>query len=89
MACFNEHDATGCDLPLGATLTFNDEAEQYLVALVLRPGHSPAKRGATGLVRTLLRRLRGAFPQAALRVRVDGGVAGNEWLDVLETERVE
>ena len=29
------------------------------------------------------------LPQAALRVRVDGGVAGNDWLEVLETERVE
>jgi len=89
LAFFNGHDDTWCDLPLVATLTFNDEAEQYLVAIVLRPGNSPAKRGATGLLRPLLRRLRGAFPKAALRVRVDGGFAGNEWLDFLEAERVE
>lgn len=72
-----------------ATLTFNDEAEQYLVAIVLRPGNSPAKRGAVGLLRARLRRLRRAFPGAALRVRVDGGFAGNDWLDVLEAQRVE
>jgi len=86
---FNGHYDTWCYLPLVATLTFNDEAEQYLVAIVLRPGNSPAKRGATGLLRTLLRRLRRAFPKAALRVRVDGGFAGNDWLDFLEAERVE
>ena len=36
----------GATLPLVATLTFKDEAEQYLVAIVLRPGNSPAKPGA-------------------------------------------
>ncbi len=86
---FNGHDDAWCDLPLVVTLTFNDEAEPYLVAIVLRPGNSPAKRGAVGLLRTLLRRLRRAFPGAALRVRVDGGFAGNDWLDFLETQRVE
>jgi hypothetical protein len=88
-AFFNGHYDTWCYLPLVATLTFNDEAEQYLVAIVLRPGNSPATRGARGLLRTLVRRLRQAFPTAALRVRVDGGFAGNDWLDVLEVQRVE
>jgi Transposase DDE domain len=32
---------------------------------------------------------RRAFPGATPRVRVDGGFAGNDWLDVLETQRVE
>lgn len=86
---FNGHYDTWCYLPLVATLTFNDEAEQYLVAIVLRPGNSPATRGAFGLLRTLLRRLRRAFPGTALRVRVDGGFAGNDWLDFLEAQRVE
>jgi len=86
---FNGHYDTWCYLPLVATLTFNDEAEQYLGAIVLRPGNSPATRGAAGLLRTLLRRLRHAFPGAALRVRVDGGFAGNAGLDCLEAQRVE
>lgn len=86
---FNGHYDTWCYLPLVATLTFNDEAEQYLVAIVLRPGNSPATRGAYGLLRTLVRRLRRAFPGAALRVRVDGGFAGHDWLEGLETLRVE
>lgn len=89
LAFFNGHYDTWCYLPLVATLTFNDEAEQYLVAIVLRPGNSPAKHGAFGLLRTLLRRLRRAFPGAPLRVRVDGGFAGNDWLEVLEAEQVE
>jgi hypothetical protein len=89
LAFFNGHYDTWCDLPLVATLTFNDEAEQYLVAIVLRPGNSPAKHGAFGLLRTLLRQLRRAFPGTSVRVRVEGGFAGNDWLDCLEAERVE
>ena len=86
---FNGHYDTWCYLPLVATLTFNNEADQYLVAIVLRPGNSPATRGAHGLLRMLVRHLRRAFPGAALRVRVDGGFAGNAWLDCLEAQRVE
>jgi hypothetical protein len=86
---FNGHYDTWCYLPLVATLTVNDESEHYLVAIVLRPGNSPATRGARGLLRTLVRRLRQAFPTAALRVRVDGGFAGKNWLNVLEAQRVE
>lgn len=86
---FNGHYDTWCYLPLVATLTFNDEAAQYLVAIVLRPGNSPATQGARGLLRTLMRPLRRAFPGATLRVRVDGGFAGNDWLECLETQGVE
>ena len=63
---FNRHYDTWCYLPLIATLTFNDEAEQYLVAIVLRPSNSPATRSAHGLLRTLVRHLRRAFPGATL-----------------------
>jgi Transposase DDE domain group 1 len=86
---FNGHYDTWCYLPLVATLTFNAEPTQYLVAAVLRPGNSPAKRGALGVLARLLRRLRVAFPGAALRVRLDGGYASPEVLDFLEAEAVE
>jgi hypothetical protein len=89
LSFFNGHYDTWCYLPLVATLTFNAEPTQYLVAAVLRPGTSPAKRGALGLLRRLLRRLRVAFPRAILRVRLDGGFANPEVLDVLEGEAVE
>ena len=64
---FNGHYDTWCYLPLVATLTFNDEPTQYLVAAVLRPGNSPAKRGALGLLRAAVspscaRPFRGATP---------------------------
>ena len=86
---FNGHYDTWCYLPLVATLTFNAEPTQYLVAAVLRPGNSPAKRGAIGILTRLCRRLRAAFPRARLRVRLDGGFASPEVLDFLDAEGVE
>jgi hypothetical protein len=86
---FNGHYDTWCYLPLVATLTFNAEPTQYLVAAVLRPGNSPAKRGALGILTRLCRRLRAAFPRARLRIRLDGGFASPEVLDFLDVEGVE
>jgi hypothetical protein len=83
---FNGHYDTWCYLPLAATLTFNAEPTQYLVAAVLRPGNSPAKRGAIGLLTRLVPRLRAAFPRAIVRVRLDGGFASPEVLDFLDAE---
>jgi hypothetical protein len=89
LAFFNGHYDTWCYLPLIGTLTFNNERIQYLVAAVLRPGTGPTARGAIGLLRRLFATLRTAFPSARLRVRLDGGFAGNPLVDFLEAERVE
>jgi Transposase DDE domain group 1 len=86
---FNGHYDTWCYLPLVATLTFNAEPTQYLVAAVLRPGNSAAKHGAIGLLRRLCARLRAAFPTAILRIRLDGGFASPEVFEFLEAEGVE
>jgi hypothetical protein len=86
---FNGHYATACYLPLVATLTFDDEPTQYLVGIVLRPGHSTATHGAIGRLRALCAQLRAAFPAARLRVRLDGGFTGNPLFDFLEAEGVE
>jgi hypothetical protein len=86
---FNGHYDTWCYLPVVATVTFNDEAEQYAVAAVLRPGNAPAPRGARGILRRLLGKLRTAFPQATLRVRLDGGFAHPKLFTFLEQQQVE
>jgi Transposase DDE domain group 1 len=88
-AFFNGHYDTWCYLPLLGFVTFNDEAEQYLVFALLRPGTSPAKLGLPGRLRTLFWKLRAAFPGARLRVRLDGGFAGEDVLSFLEAEGVE
>jgi hypothetical protein len=86
---FNGHYDTWCYLPIVATVTFNDEAAQYAVAAVLRPGNAPATRGARGLLRRLLGKLRDAFPKATFRVRLDGGFAHPKLFTFLERQQVE
>ena len=70
-------------------LTFNEEADQYLFAYVLRPGNASAGVGAIGILSRLLPRLREAFPRARLRVRLDGGFAAAEMFAFLEREGLE
>jgi hypothetical protein len=83
---FNAHYDCWCYLPLLAFLTFDDEAEQYLCAAMLRPGNAPATRGARGLLRRLIDLLRLAFPKARFLVRLDGGFATPEIFDLLDAE---
>jgi Transposase DDE domain group 1 len=86
---FNGHYDTWCYLPVVATVTFNDEPEQFAVAAVLRPGNAPAPRGGQGSLRPPLGKLCAAFPQAAFRVRLDGGFAHPKLFTFLERQRVE
>jgi len=86
---FNGHYDTWCYLPVVATVTFDDEAEQYAVAAVLRPGHAPASLGACGLLRRLIRQLRAAFRSPTIRVRLDGGFATPTVFTFLEAQQVE
>ena len=81
---FNWHYDTYCYLPMVGFLTFNREVEQYLVTAVLRPGNAPGSAGAVGLLRRLIDRLRQAFPDAKVRVRLDGGFASPEVLAFLD-----
>ena len=86
---FNGHYDTWCYLPVAGFIQFDDEPEQYLFAYVLRPGNADAKLGAIGILRRVLKRLRRAFPQAKVLVRLDGGFAGPEMFKFLEGARVD
>src|SRR6202008_82877 len=83
---FNWHYDTYCYLPMVGFLTFDQEPEQYLFTAVLRTGNAPGSAGAVGLLRRLIERLRRAFPDAKIRVRLDGGFAVPEVLDFLDRE---
>jgi hypothetical protein len=83
---FNAHYDTYCYLPAVAFLTFDDEPDQYLVAAVLRPGNASGSRGAVGILSRLIPRLGKAFPNAVIRVRLDGGFATPEVLDFLDCQ---
>ena len=82
----NSHYDTWCYLPVMGFITFNDEAEQYLCAAVLRPGNVTASAGAVGILRRLMDMIRASFPKVRIRVRLDGGFAHPGLLDFLDAE---
>jgi hypothetical protein len=65
MSFFNGHYDNWCYLPLLGFVSFDDEAEQYLCAAVLRPGNVTAHVGAVGILRRLLLMIRSFFPTCA------------------------
>ena len=83
-ALFNGYYETWCYLPLIATVTFNSEPMQHVVAALLRPGTGAATRGVRGLLRRLFAKLRALFPRARLRVRADAGFAEAKLLRFLD-----
>jgi len=89
LALFNGYSDTWCYLPLIATVTFNTEPLQHVVAAVLRPGTGAATRGVRGLLRRLFSKLRTLFPRARLRVRADAGFAEGKLLAFLDAAGVE
>lgn len=89
LSFFNGHYDSWCYLPVAGFLTFNEEPEQHLFAYVLRAGNAPAKLGAIGILRRVLQRLRAAFPQARVLVRLDGGFAAAELFEFLESSGVD
>jgi hypothetical protein len=88
-AFFNGYYDTWCYLPLIATVAFNTEPMQHVVAALLRPGTGAATRGVRGLLRRLFTKLRALFPGARLRVRADAGFAEAKLLCFLERAGVE
>ena len=86
---FNAHYNNHCYLPTVGFFTFGEEREQFAFTALLRPGNVKATLGAVGLLQRTFARLREAFPQARIRVRLDGGFASPEMFDFLEEESVE
>jgi len=62
LSFFNGHYDSWCYLPVMGFVSFNEEAEQYLCAAVLRPGNATAAVGAVGLLRRLVNMVRSYFP---------------------------
>jgi hypothetical protein len=89
LSFFNGHYGSWCYLPLACFLQFNEEPDQYLFACVLRGGDAPATEGVEAILRRVLARLRKAFGNIAIRVRLDGGFATPELFDFLEGQRLE
>ncbi len=78
--------------PLVISLSFDDDPEQYVVAVRLRPGKSKEDRAVVPFLRRLIEKLRKLFAKARLRVRADSGFGKSprllEALDALPVEYV-
>ena len=86
LSFFNGHYDTWCYLPVMGFVSFNDEAEQYLCAAVLRPGNVTAAVGAVAMLRRLVRMIRHHLPGVRIRVRLDGGFAHPAVLEFLDAQ---
>ena len=86
---FNAYFDRHCLYPLLATIQFDREPDQHLVAALWRPGTAHAALGTRAILRRLLRRLESAFPRAKLRVRADAGFATPRIYDYLERQGLE
>jgi hypothetical protein len=86
LSFFNGYYDSWCYLPVMGFVSFNEEAEQYLCAAVLRPGNATASVGAVGLLRRLIGMIRSYFPGVTIRVRLDGGFAHPAVLDFLDAQ---
>jgi hypothetical protein len=86
LSFFNGHYDTWCYLPVMGFVGFNDEAEQYLCAAVLRPGNVTAAVGAVAMLRRLVAMIRRSLPGVQIRVRLDGGFAHPAVLAFLDAQ---
>src|ERR1700723_1237622 len=86
LSFFNGHYDSWCYLPVMGFVSFNDEAEQYLCAAVLRPGNVTAPVGAAGVLRRLVKMIRRHIPGAEIRVRLDGGFASPAVFEFLDAQ---
>jgi hypothetical protein len=64
-------------------MIFDAESGQ-LVSALLRPGNVHASRGAAGLLRRVIRRIKQRFPQVQIAVRADSGFCAPLLLETLE-----
>jgi hypothetical protein len=86
---FNTHYDNWCYLPQTIFIRFNDEGEQYLVGVMLRPGNASATLWTPWVLRRLVELLRKTWPKIRIRVRLDGGFASPHIFDLLEQLQVE
>ena len=82
LSFFNAHYDNYCYLPMACFVQFDEEPDQYLFAYVLRAGDAPSSLGAVTLLSRSIKLLKKQFKETRIRVRLDGGFATAEVLDL-------
>ena len=78
LAFFHGYYDEHCYLPLLVFAQAEGEGEQELIGALLRPGNVHGGHRAMSLIRTLVRRLRAAFPECVIELRADSDLARPE-----------
>lgn len=78
LAFFHGYYDEHCYLPLLVFAQADGEGEQELIGALLRPGNVHGGHRAMALIRTLVRRLRAAFPECVIELRADSALARPE-----------
>ncbi len=90
LAFYDGHYDTYSYKPLVVSLSFDDDPEQYVVAVRLRPGKSKEDRTLLPFLRRLVKKLRALFKKARVRVRADSGFGKSpRLLDALDALPIE
>jgi hypothetical protein len=90
LAFYDGHYDTYSYKPLVVSLSFDDDLEQYVVAVRLRPGKSKEDRTVIPFLRRLVKKLKTLFKKARVRVRADSGFGKSpRLLDALDALPVE
>lgn len=90
LIAYSGHYRTWCYLTVPVFISFGgrdlggEESEQWIVGATLRPGDHYAADSAATVLGRLIPKLRGAFPRARLRVRLDGGFAAPDLFEFLD-----
>jgi hypothetical protein len=85
LSLFNAHYDERCFLPIH----IYDTATGRPVAVILRPGKTPAGREIRGHVRRLVRRIRARWPKTRILIRGDGHYGRPEVMDWCENNNVD
>jgi len=75
LAFFHGYYDEHCYLPLLVFAQAEGKGEQELLGALLRPGNVHGGHRAMALVRAMVRRLRGAFPECVIELRADSALA--------------
>ena len=71
LSLFNRYYDNYCYIPLVASVQFDDDPQQFVVAAMLRSGRATGDLGAVAMLQRLVPLLRKNFPCAEIAVRMD------------------
>jgi hypothetical protein len=89
MEFYHGYYRSHCYLPLLVFATVDEDPEQHMLCAVLRPGNKHAGHGTVGVLKRIVARLQGAYPDARIVLRGDAGFARPAVYDYCETARLD